>query len=669
MNKKIEFYILLLISLITFIIAAGGVPAVGAGDKPISATDITIGHTIEALISDTILTDLKDAFPSENMGELAKSLFTALFLIDFMMCIATAYMQGNYNSLIPTVCIKSFFFIAVTTAFQPARSGLPFVFAIPQELVAQAVKLDESGLSWAWFSDSTSKFAVDLVTRNGLLTQLDSMVTNVSNSLIDNPGFLLSGVFLVWAVFMLMAFRLLYFQIIKLVFGLLIKAFEWAIGLPIAFFMLAGKGHPQGEEYFNLGMQYIFYVALDFAVLMGMFTFGYQLVDDISKTMSADGSIAATFMGVLKLIFTIVFWLGAVLNVESIVAGIAGGAPAFTNNMGNSLLAIGNAVTSASGIAAPIKAISNGVNNKLNGGGFFEGVATSLKESLIGGVIGGVKDQFRGDLTQGYTSKKSKYTHVDPITGTESEKEYDEIGNSNSALGNVKENMNNWSRERTKKKNSYSKFFTETGISKSEMIKMGLITEHSREQFMKNHSTFDDLHKKLEKLGINSYATNSKTGNKSIQNIQTLKTLLSEAELESKTKLNSKSQKAYSSNSEMTKNMKKHLTSVSSSPDAQINLVKDWMKEGSKNMQEFSVQDFRDSVRSIGQNIVKNKDPKTLKKYQKVLETQFNTYQKMADNNELFDHIEDVDLRAEANKNFKMHLSFANTHVQGLKIS
>ena len=115
--------------------------------------------------------------------------------------------------------------------------------------------------------------------------------------------------------------------------------------------------------------------------------------------------------------------------------------------------------------------------------------------------------------------------------------------------------------------------------------------------------------------------------------------------------------------------MKKHLTSVSSSPDAQINLVKDWMKEGSKNMQEFSVQDFRDSVRSIGQNIVKNKDPKTLKKYQKVLETQFNTYQKMADNNELFDHIEDVDLRAEANKNFKMHLSFANTHVQGLKIS
>lgn len=678
-------FILFIFFIIPYYIFAENVPAVGSGDSIVQAGDITIGHSVETLLTTTVLSKLSEAIPTSNWIPVVIIIFTALFFMDYIYSIASCYIQSDYSAIVPTTVIKGFFFIAVTTALSASPSGSPYVFAIIKDIASYSVHIIGSPMSWAWFDPQHANDAIVQVNQNGVLSSLDKMVTTVSNSMLDNPEFWTSFVWIVWVVFMVIMFRFVYFEVLKLVLGLAVKTFEWAIGLPIAFIMLAGKGHPQGDEYFNIGMQYIYYVALDLCILVGMFQFGSDLITTLSDSLATSATFGATMFGLLQLIVAITFWLGAVLNVESIVSGIAGGAPAFANNMGSSLLAIGKGIVGSTSTAvAPITALKAGITNRLNGGTFLGGIGTHIKNTTIGqsktdkdgnktwdttgSIIGDAKSQFTSNLKKGFETSEVTIEKTDPITGIKHQVKQKHTGVASSELGQHVGQIAGKITAIKDRSNEYKKFEEEHGISKKQMMEKGLTTEKSRNLYMKNIESFKDIDEKISSYGASASKIHKKTGKAQVRNINDVKEELRELEGKANNEFNSAAQKNFSKQSGMTKEMKKTLNTHSNNTDSQIKILQSWLNEGTKNMKEFSVHDFRNAVKDVSNNLIKNKDVKGLNKLQKSLDAQTQNYSHKADGNELFKHIENNEQRENSNKSFKIHLNYINNSIKNLTI-
>lgn len=682
--RNFNLYIIF-IAIFTAISIGANVPAVGANDVPLSGVDINIGQVIEYFISTNILEIFNKIIPSQSFSATAIKLFTALFLIDYMHCIAVAYMQGNYNSLVTTTCIKAFFWIAVTTAFKTSPvDGSPYFFAIPKELVSSVTSMPVGAVNWTWFSDTGAHNAVTEVMQKGILTQVDTFVNSVSNSLVNNPGFFKKGVFVVWILFLSMTFRYIYWPFLSISIGLMVKAFEWAIGLPIAFLMLAGKGHPQGEEYFNLGIQYIFYVALDFAIIMGIFAFGYQVVNQISTEMATTGTFGATVIGCFKIYFAILMLSGALLHAESIVAGIAGGAPKFTNAMGGSVLAIASSLAKSGNILSPIGAIKSGINSKNNGGNFFQGFKDHVMEKTFGKVeidengvrkrnyekslVGEIKGNTFNNLGSGYKVQEKKITVTDKITGLKKQKKVEYFGHSNSSGGQYFDQFNQWAHDKKTEEIQMKNFEKETGLSKKEMLRMGLVTKDSRDLFMKHHGQFKGMYEKLDSYGHKTHHLNVKTGGKAIKTMAELQKQHEDAKFNAENVFNSMEHKHYSSNSSQTKSFQNSLKYSNGNIKLQMKVLDDWLKEGSTNMKEFSINDYRKSLKMVEQNIVQSKSQKGLAYFKQHIEKQYNDMIVKSEKNELFTDIKDDHLREEANKALRVNLNQIQQNVKKIKI-
>lgn len=687
MKKK--FYILSLL-FVKIIVFADNVPAVGAEDDALNATTITFGNTIEQLLSENFLSKVTEALAqlsSSNLTTAAIGLFTGLFLIDFMYCIANSYLKGDYNGLVPTTVIKSFFFICMTTAFQiaPHSNGIPYFFAIPKEIVEYGIGIPKSTLDWSWFNPNTASTAITKVTQNGILTQVDKMISFVLKTLRSSPGFWTNAVFVVYFLFLIVSFLFIYLVALKLLIGLILKSFEWAIGLPIAFLMLAGKGHPKGEEYFNSGIQYIFYVALDFAVLMGMFAFGKDIFNNVLSELN-NGSILITILVFYKLLFSLLFWSMTVLQTESIVAGVAGGAPQFSNRMGSALFSMGKMIANSTMIPGLFKSVKNATHERNIGGSFFKGLGEGLKDNFVGriktdektgmkyfessGLLKQTKNINTTNLLKGSTYKEVETMGKDPITGKDIKVKTYKSFKADNELASHTRDLYNWAYKRAIDKKENKNFEKKYGLTQKNLIQKGLLNKASRKAYMEHKDEFDKIEEDLAKYGENIAKIHKKTGISQITNIEKSNEALKKVREIAENQFDSTHQRAFAKNSLMTKNYTQNLNKLTNSPEAQVGILKDWLKNSTEpqKLTEFSYNDFKNSSQNLGKTIVSSKNTKLLKQYQNSMDKQITDLIKKADNNELFEHITDDVLREKANKSYKVRISQIQRQINNLKI-
>lgn len=669
------------IIILTFFIPIIGFSVAATTASGLSPFDIKIGNFIETTLTNIFLTPLEAAITNgSGIKGAAINLFIALFIFDYMQCIATAYLQGNYNSIVATTAIKAFFFIAVKTALVG-----DYVFLIPKEIMESAVKIKGEPVDFSWFSIENTKSVITSANSNGLLSQIDKMVTSVSDKMLNAPDFWSGAVWAAWFVFMSISILFIYKEALKLVVGFACKTFEWAIGLPIAFLMLAGKGHPEGEEYFRLGMQYIVFVAIDFAVLMGMFVFGREIVLTTISGMNGDSSIE-TIITTIQVIFVVMLWVMAVLNVESLVAGIAGGAPAFKNNMGSSLVAAMGAIKNAA--LTPTTMIANvgskAINSGVQGKGFFRGLGAGALESVIGAkkigedgkmtwdtsksIIGAAIGGLDKDLTKGVVSKEIEKSVIDPVTGKEKKVKSKTLTTGSNSTGSKIDSYNQKNKASNDKKEKYRKFQSETNISQKDMWKMGLDTEEKQMTYMAHHDEYVELDKKLQTFGDNGYVVNAKTGHQQLVRMSDLKETLKQHQKDAKEVPGSNSQVKFSRQSDMTKKAQKDLASFSGNTAAQMKVIKNWIEDGKSDIQSFSSRSLKDATKQLASEMIKNNDQVGLDKLKKLLDEENVKMSKSCNNNELFKEIQDPNTKIAANKHYRVQMDQLNASIQSMKI-
>lgn len=352
---------------------------VSSGDPYKDITGWHIGEEIQAFVTGTVMSAIKSAYTTPDLTAAVKNIAIGLFLVDFSYAIGTQYLSGSYKDMIPTVALKGFFIICLTTALSDGSGGKPYIFSIIEDLVSIAAGSNAGGMG-SWFTPKNNSVLTEFVNNFGLLKQWDTAVNKISDQFLAMDGFFSNGIFLIWAAVMYVCIRI-YLEFIKMFLGLLIKSVEWAIGLPFAFLMLAGKGHPQGDEYFNTGMKYIYYVALDVMCLWATFNFGSTIFGTTLTAFTNAPAGVGAVKPLLSLLVCIVLWFLMIKMVDQLVSGIAGGAPAIPSNQGASVLSVGRAL---GGSTTKVFGAAGKIGTAIAVGGY-KGAKNTL-DSMKGGI-------------------------------------------------------------------------------------------------------------------------------------------------------------------------------------------------------------------------------------------------------------------------------------------
>lgn len=649
----------------------GGKPIVSAssGGSDIDATTIHIGSSIEDFFSEHLTTPLKNKLTNKSYAQTAIKLMTALFLLDFMMCMGTAYLKEDYNSLVPTFVMKSFFYIAVKTGLE-GGSFLLIISGIVEKAVVLPAGSGSASLS-SWFRDGLFANAVTASTKNGVLTQVDTLVSTVWKSFVD-AGFWDNYVWVV-AYFFIIISLFLYGIGLILMLTMILKCFEWAIGLPFAFVMLAGKGHPLGDQYATTGAKYIFYVAIDFLVFMSLFAIGSQLVTGIVSDMVLAKDVTNSMLGIVQLFTVATLWWFLVMNTESIVAGISDGAPQFSSAMAKQAIAMGKMLSSA--MSKPTSMVTNAgkamYNAKVNGTSMMAAATKSVAKDTFGKItkdrdgnikfdtkgsaMGIMSDLFTKDTSKGLRWDNKTEQVTDKKTGitknvTKKVSSYQDGG-----LGNFIGEHKNKIESSISESQNFNKLMTKNGTSLTKMRGLGLNSREHQLQYLNNFNEFERVHSEITKYGGQPHTQNGK-----LRNIQDMKKEITDLKEKAENNFNSMPQRAYSSSSNLTKEMKKGLNVQSGNQAGQVEVLKNWLNEGLKNPTEFSKDEFKNSVKTLSESYKASGNIKGLDKFRSVMNNEIGKISLKSDNNQFFNNVLDPELRTKNNQALKTHLNLIN---------
>lgn len=294
----------------------------------------------------TLFTSLTEPFKTVFVANIAKSraglapLFQALIYIYIMYELAKTYMEGRYNEIPVKICTLSFKFIAVGTFLGVLGAKQMYFFSIPAELISKATGQAQSVFDWSSTTPVTALAelikSIYLPWDNSaavLTAQMfkDFSVAWADNSWWDVMGFLpviaLLIVALIATVILIIGYLLITFGAI----GVILKAIEITIAIPVVVLFLAGKAIGIGEQYFNISMKYIIASMMDMAIVL--------LITKLSATLFT-GIDMTTIFGLLLGLFVCVFYVLLLKIAPKIGTGILSGRPGVSMSDATQVLSI-----------------------------------------------------------------------------------------------------------------------------------------------------------------------------------------------------------------------------------------------------------------------------------------------------------------------------------------
>lgn len=583
------------------------------------------GDFINKKLMTPLATSLKKAVNSIQVGDKALKLFKAIFFIEVIVVIANFYLNQQYNSIVPTLVVKCFFYSAIAPLFVGDTNLMVMLADIAKTLTGGQSSTTFASVNFDWFNDG-SQSSVFNSTQNGLWDSLDKFASVGYNSILSDTSW--SKYLVLFAYVCVMFF--IYIIVFKIAFGILLKCFEWVIGTPIAFFMIAAKGHSTVDHFFSRGVKYLFHTILDFCILMALMKFGGDLVKAVVDSYSV-GSESGTVVGGIILIFSLVVWSTAVMNYESIVSAISMGSPQFSSGTASGLIStasgMGKAISTGGASAvkagitgvAGIKTVYEGYKNRTSqvekekgnvsgwdrvkavGGGLKDGGWNVAKDTtkIAGGIGKQVKTELTTDRKRGLTTTKKPVKEINKLTGKE-ETIYKDFttGTSNALNQELIDNSHQWIKNRAGNIQQYRKFKKENNIGLRDIMKMGLYSPKEMQDYMNSaHDMIQNINTDLQKYNINTRKVGRNGYVGKIKTIPELKRELEIAKSEAE-EIGHNTQKFVASKSEFSKFYNKSLQ-MTNNIDEKINVLNNWLKEGSTDFKNFDFNGFNKQLDNL----------------------------------------------------------------------
>lgn len=373
MNKK-KLIILIIILLIPIFVFAADDPT-DALKQPFA-----LGQIISGII-DGVGTSFSTVFNTNLSSAMSKlsGIFKALIYIGVMYELAKTYLEGNYNELPIKVCTLSFKYIAIGT-FLGVLGGVPYFFKIPSEIIGYATGSPSSSFDW---SSSNPIQALSKLTE-GIYKPWDDTAAKLVKetfvlafSKMTLTEFVMGIVWMFIAILYLIILLLGYVLLSIGVLGIIFKAVEITIAIPVAVLFLAGKAIGVGEQYFNISMKYIIASMMDVAIVLMVCKVGNGLFNSMTFTNGID---------LVKGLFVCLIYLVLLKIAPKIGSGLLSGRPGVTMSDATHLLTMSGVGSSIAGGAISIAggAVGGAMASKANGGNMFSGAIKGAGEKAGG---------------------------------------------------------------------------------------------------------------------------------------------------------------------------------------------------------------------------------------------------------------------------------------------
>lgn len=594
-NLKI-FIIMFIIFLISLSFAAETIPVTA------SQTDILdlvkIGKMIEGLLTLPLKNiENKLALISRPTATIAENIFISLFILDTANTIANQYLEDSIEKIPTTFVVRAFFGSCVLALI---HNGL--IFGIMSDVMKALVKGVNNAPDYNWFADGQehtvlSHLVSGTVNGSGPLGQMDTLF----NSLLMKVDILhvdsLPQIFLIGAIIVLMV--RLYIQAFKIVCGMLIKGLEWCIGLPVALIFLGLKGSKVTEEYFDIGIRYIYRTALDFTITMLCISIGAKILTEEISPTSLNGT-GSSLIAVLDITIAFSIWKTLLFGAETLISGISSGSPAFTAAHAAGI--VSNFASAKGGIgkmaASLPMAVAGGIINKAKGGTFSGGALKSLGNDVknVGVKLASSEAWKNTDTGMTQVQKMGEDGKMKTVWATGDAHSTEGLHHVMSDAKTIADSKKA-AIERIKQ---VDKFEKKHGITEDMMKKMGHHTQHQRDVFMNKHAKIFENKNDLDDFGIKTTELNKKGKviDKSLFDIQRE---IAQNKVDA-TKINSNAQKSKSANSQLTKQMEKSLQHMDNNSDKTA-LLKTWLKSSQDDPINFSEEKFSKNLNNIISNI------------------------------------------------------------------
>lgn len=606
MRINLQLLIIILIMSLSFSFASDTVPVNTTSTSTFDL--IGIGAAIEKilLIPFKNIEDKMTIIGGRKTSSIAENIFIVLFMLETAYTLSSQYLEGSIEKIPTTFVVRAFFGSCVLGLI---HNGL--IFGIIGDIMTSLVKGIGSPPNFSWFNDGQFNTIITSLTKNGVLTRLDTLFNNVLTALdilhIKNIGQLA----LIVCVCSLMV--KIYIEGFKIVLGMFIKGIEWCFGLPVAMIMLGMKGSKITEEYFDIAVRYIYRTALDFTITIVCIDIGSLILTEAVKQNTTEEGLTGSLITVFSFLIAFAIWKTLLFGAETLIIGISSGSPAFTAAQAAGIISnLASAAKSSANLGlTPVRAGVSGIISKARGGTFTEGALKSLGNDVKGFGVGLASSDAWKNTNEGMKKiqKIDENGRVKEVWATGD-------ANTTSGLNSIMSDYKNISDSKKRHINrvkDVNKFEEKHKISEAMMKKMGYHTVAQRDDFMNRHNKLTEMKQDLDDFKISTTQVNSK-GKSINREISDIQKELAEKKQDA-TIMNSTAQINKSSNSALTRQMEDSLLHHDNSDD-KIAILKTWLKTSQKDPINFSIQKFNNNLDKLTTEIKYSSLPQDVKNNQ-----------------------------------------------------
>ena len=373
MNKKYLFFILIIISIDSF--ASSSVPFTG--------TAWQLGPQIKTFIES--ISNLFDPVWNKILSASKNYLipiFKALFLLDAAYTIAKAYLEGNYKGIATNFVIKSFFY---STLFSFLSNM--YYFSIPAEIISKILGTEQINFNNENPLTALSKIYLEIFAPWDKAVALPISVAKDAYDTVNS----LNLVGVIFCLFLLVSCIIVaiigYLVLLLVSFGLLMKAIEFVIAVPLSVFFLAFKATKVLNSYAETSINYIITAIFDLSILL--------LVAKIGDKIINSSPVNGSFIDFAVKLFPLLIYATIIKIAPKIGSGIMSGKPQVgvndvANFVSTAVLAATTggaiAIGSVAGVSGAAGGIAGGVKGLANGEGMMKGAISGAKSGATKGM-------------------------------------------------------------------------------------------------------------------------------------------------------------------------------------------------------------------------------------------------------------------------------------------
>lgn len=321
------------------------------------------GPKIKTLI-DTNLKPLGDVYNGNvhNAQANVGKLFISLMVIHMMYEISKCYMEGEYNRLPTMVCTLAFKYIAVGTFLGCYGSGNWYFFKIPSEIIKTATGTTTIDLEGGNPITTLGNLIESMFAPwdNNASKSIGKLWVDYNDSGVFSDGLMVIG-YLVLAIIGTAILVIGYVMLTLASLGIILKAVELCIAIPVAVLLLSGKAIGIGEQYFSIAMKYIIAAIMDIAIVL--------LVCNISNKMLSTLPMSTIFE-LLQALLALIIFVVMLKVAPKIGSGLLSGRPGISMSDASHIMDVASQVGGiTAGSINAIGGATTGARAAANSGG------------------------------------------------------------------------------------------------------------------------------------------------------------------------------------------------------------------------------------------------------------------------------------------------------------